>query len=870
MCAAQVMSVAAMTRKEVLQGLRQEGLSGRELVERHAALVDQALGERFHREGVPRGVTLIALGGYGRQELSPYSDIDILLLYEAGAAAVMEELTSALLYPLWDAGYEVGHSVRTIDEVLDFAAKDFIFQVALLDARFLAGNAVQYETMQQRYRQELLDHRRMDFASTLEDIRRQRWQRFGGHGYLLEPQLKEGRGGLRDFQSMLWLARAVFGINRVEELVDEGLLRTEEQTALIQAWEELLDLRNRLHWLSGRKNDQLSFEYQVELARELGFAEDGEILAVEHFMRRIYSHMHTIAGVGDLLFEHVRDLQPAEDSPLERQLEEGIVLRRGRLHLLWPEDVATRKHLLMRLFLHAARLDAPLHQRTWRLVRGALPLVDKRFRQSRRAARTFLELLHTTPAPAAALEAMLDTGFLTAYLPEFAHIEVLPQHDLYHIYTVDRHQLQTVTELTLLRQETPELFQAPVDAALLFLTALLHDIGKGRGGNHSLLGAEMSRDISARFGFDQARREGMAFLIQHHLLLPETALRRDLEDQDVIESLAGVIGTSQRLTMLYLLSMADSRATGPQAWTPWKASLMGELYWRVKARLEQAVPAGVQPEEAGAVSLPMQGVEWLRQQVLALLARQEELADMAGLVRILPAEYLLGNTPEGVLRHLEIRRRQSSRLAQQQVLLFPQPAAEGHWNLLMMSRDRPGLLAKFCGVLSLHNLNVLAAQISTWPDATVVDTVDVVPLNGVKPHDEDWIALERDLNLAVSYRLDLGFRLQRKRSHWHPHNGRRVQRIDFKVLVDNSLSQRQTVIEVHGADRPAALYQLAQIIADMGLNITMAKIATEVEQLIDVFYVTDRTGGKLEDPGQQEELRHMLLGIWEEEGAREG
>ncbi|OQX14900.1 MAG: [protein-PII] uridylyltransferase [Desulfobulbaceae bacterium A2] len=856
---------AAQSRKERLRQLRDEGLAGYELVRRHAALVDQALEERFRQQKVPDGVTLIALGGYGRRELSPYSDIDILLLYESGAAAVMEELTSALLYPLWDAGYEVGHSVRTVDEALDFAAEDFIFQVALLDARLLAGNRALFDTMVRRYREELLDHRRMDFARTLEDMRQQRWQRFGGHGYLLEPQLKEGRGGLRDFQSILWLARAVFGINCAEELVNEGLLRTDEQTELLQAWEGLLDLRNRLHWLSGRKNDQLSFEYQVELARELGFAEDGEILAVEHFMRRIYSQMHSVAVVGDLLFEHVRDLQPVDAGEAERQLEEGLVLRRGRLHLLRPEDLAGRKQLLMRLFFHAAQLDAPLHQRTWRMIRGILPLVDARFRSSRRVARSFLELLHTTPAPATALEAMLATGFLAAYLPEFAHIEALPQHDLYHIYTVDRHQLQTVTELTLLRQETPELFQPPTESALLFLAALLHDIGKGRGGNHSHRGAELSHAIAVRLGLDKGRQETLAFLIQHHLLLPETALRRDLEDQNVLASLARVIGSSDRLTMLYLLSMADSRATGPQAWTPWKASLMGELFWRVKARLEQGLPAGVHPE---AVPLPprAQGVEWLRQQVLELLAQRQELTGMTELARMLPAEYLLGNTPEAVLHHLEIRRREATRLAQQHVLLFPQPAAEGHWNLLLMSRDRTGLLAKFCGVLSLHNLNVLAAQIATWPDATVVDIIDVAPLNGVEPHDEDWIALERDLNLAVSYRLDLGFRLQRKRSHWHRHNGRRVQRIDFKVLVDNSPAQRQTVIEVHGADRPAALYQLAQIIADMGLNIAMAKIATEVEQLIDVFYVTERDGGKLIDPERQEELRRMILGIWQEEG----
>jgi len=844
------------SRRELLRELRSRGMGGRNLATAHAAEMDRYLKERLRHCQTTDEVALVALGGYGRGELCPHSDIDLLLLYQHRAAPIMEELTSALLYPLWDAGYEVGHSVRTVAETLHFAGEDVIFQIALLDARLLAGNAELYETMRHRCRDELLDQRRMDFASTLEELRRQRRLRYGGHGYLLEPQLKEGHGGLRDLQTMLWLSQAVFGIRDLEGLVDAGLLRPEEHRATREAWNGLLDLRIRLHWVSGRKNDQLLFEYQQELADELGYTESDGVLAVEHFMRRTYHLMQTIASTSNLLFEHVRDLRPVEAHDRERRLERGIVLRRQRLHLLWPEEISRRRIVLLRLFFQAAQVACPLHPRTWRMVRGAVSLVDKRFCASRPAARTFLALLATTPAPATALETMLDTGLLTAYLPEFSHIVALPQHDLYHIFTVDRHLLQTVTELTRLREEEPEFFRLLEAPEVLFLAALLHDIGKGRGGNHSLLGAELALAIARRLGLIDSARETLAFLIRHHLLLPETALRRDLEDEGIIASLAGTIGTLQRLTMLHLLSMADSRATGPQAWTPWKKSLMGELFLRLKSRLAHAATV---PPQADAT----QGVAWLRRQVLDRIQEQPALHPMAELADKLPAEYLLAHTPEQVLHHLEIRRREAPRLAQLQVLLFRRPAAEGHWSLFFMSRDQPGLLARICGVLCLHNLNVLAAQIATWPDATVADSMEVAfPHDGI-PTPEEWAALDRDLNLAAQGTLDIPGRLRAKSDRWHPRNGRQVQRLHYEVLIDNALSPQQTVVEVHGADRPAALYLMARILADLDLNISMAKIATEVEQLIDVFYVTTHDGGKLLDSSRQQELRRRILGIWD-------
>ena len=369
----------------------------------------------------------------------------------------------------------------------------------------------------------------------------------------------------------------------------------------------------------------------------------------------------------------------------------------------------------------------------------------------------------------------------------------------------------------------------------------------------------MVDEVARRLGWTEEERKCLAFLVRYHLYLPENALRRDLDDREFIQQAAELISDTDRLTMLYLLSIADSRATGPSAWSAWKATLLAELYLKVKACLEAGCTVGG-TDPSGEI----QGVSWLRQQVADRLQPGEQIG-MA--VDKLPADYLMSFTPEMVVHHLRLHRDQASVL-QQKVLLFPEDR-HGSWSLLMLSRDRKGLLAKLCGVLALHNLSVLAAQIFTWPDGTVVDVLDVVPVADSGFDEQDWQGLENDLNLAVNYRLDVSLQLYNKLQSASYRPKRQVQHLQKEVILDNDASRSFTVIEVYGGDSLGTLYHLTQTLSDFQLDIHRARIATEVEQLIDIFYVTGLDGSKVEESRQQEKIKHALLHVIadeEEEG----
>lgn len=845
------------TRQQELAEQWRQGLDGRELLHRHAALADAFIVEQFDRAQaageIPGQVAMVALGGYGRGELYPYSDIDLLLLHDQRAGEALQTAARALLYPLWDAGYEVGHSVRTVKEAVRFAREDFPFQVALLDARLVAGAAPLLEELRERYTTTILQGRRQQFVRAMEGWRAERRRRYGSHSFLLEPHIKEGTGGLRDIQAMHWVARGVFSLPDLEAVQGSGMLADTDRQAFERARSMLTRIRYGLHQQCRRKSDHLVLDYQQDLAAALGYEDSDGQRGVERFMREVYTHLQTVAVVTDLFFEHVLEILGMTGAASgERRLERAIAVRGGTVRLTAPEELGQRPYLLMRLFLQAGRTGLPLHHRTRQAVTAHLHLVDDGFRESRRVARIFCELLTASNEVFPVLEAMLATGLLTRYLPEFAAVESLAQHDLYHLYTVDRHQLQTVAELSGLRRDMAELCAEAGDLEVLFLAALLHDIGKGRQTDHSLLGAELVGAIGRRLQLSPTDCDLLAFLVRYHLYLPENGLRRDCTDREFIRQAAEVVGDVRRLTLLYLLTIADSRATGPSAWSNWKAGLVAELYLGVKTYLAAGGAAGDDHGESA-------GVRWLREQVMARLAGRTAAIDLA----TLPADYLLGFSPEEVVRHLGIHQEQAGRL-RQQVLLFAEPGEHG-WHLLIMGDDRPGLLAKFCGVLALHGLTVRSARIFTWPDGTVVDSLEVVPA-ALRDFDEmDWGRVERDLNLAINYRLDVGYRLQEKRQPrpWGP--ARPVQQAQLRVVLDNQTSARFTIVEVHAGDSPEILYQLAQTLADFDLTIHQARIATEVEQLIDVFYVRTATGGQLTDPEAMATLQAALLRLIGEE-----
>jgi [protein-PII] uridylyltransferase len=845
-----VVDVELRAKRDALEYLWRQGLSGQPLLHRHSQLIDDYLVSCFVNCPEAReGMSLVALGGYGRKELFPYSDIDLLLLHAPEAEERLGPVTEALFYPLWDAGLEVGHGVRTIDACLADARQDFFFQVALLDARHLAGSQPLFATMHQAFHRELIAGHRREFLQNMMRHRNERHQRYGMHSYQLEPHIKESRGGFRDIQAMIWVSHALFGLQELPAIEEAGLISPQEKEAFAQARDFLIKIRNRLHYLSGRKNDQLFFEYQVEMAKAFKYQDTRATLGVERFMQDIYRHLQTIATTTDLFFEHVDEtLGSPRPNPVEQTIEPGITVRQDRLHLTDQALLEKRPYLLMRLFAQAGKTGLEIHHRSRKIVTANLHLVDDRLRHSKRMAKAFFDVLENARDVLGVLSVMLDTGLLTAYLPEFEQIRALAQHDVYHVFTVDRHLLQTVAELKKLSlSKTP--FAGVESPQVLVLAALLHDIGKGHHEDHARRGSQLAAGVGKRLGLTEAETACLGFLVEKHLFLTVTALRRDLEDDAFIRQCAEQIQSPERLTMLYLLSIADAKATGPTAWTEWKGALLLEISLKIAHLLERQDT--VLPDKS-------QGAGWMLEQVRALMGK-EAPSDCG----ILPEEYLLSFPPEEVAHHLRLRPKLKN--GKQAIT---EPADHGlFWSVLVVAQDSTGLLAKICGTLALHGLNVVSAQIFTWEDGTVVDVLNVRPAAEQTYAEQDWPALGEDLNLALKNRLGLSHRLVEKfRTAFRGPGQKNVQAAP-RVVIDNMASEQYTIIEVFANDRPGLLYDITRTLADFELNIHRARISSDGDQVVDVFYTLDSFATKINSPSFQEEISKALLHIAENLGA---
>lgn len=853
------MNAGFRVQRDALQENWDESLDGREVLYGQSDAVDSYLKGCFGKidiDGVEDDVALVALGGYGRREFFPFSDIDIMILYKPSAKKRIREISDAVLYPLWDTGLDVGHGVRTVAESITHAREEYFFLVALLDARLVCGSKALFDQLVAKYRSKYIDGHRESFVEEMKEYRGDRRDRYGSHSYLLEPHIKEGRGGMRDIQAMMWTARVVFGLKGLGDIQDAGLLLADEKQEFREAREFLFKVRCALHYLAKRKNDQLYFEHQSDLAVVFGYKDTAGMLGVEQFMRDVYGALQTVTFTTDLFFDHVDEVLGIVGNGRkvkDKLIEKGIEIKAGKIHLTASRpDMRAKPQTLVRVFLAMSRTGLGLHHRSCKLISSYVGLITDKERTSPRLAKTFFTLLAEAKDILTVLSTMLETGLLAAIIPEYSRITRLAQHDLYHIYTVERHSLQAVAELHELLSNLNDIVKSVEELKVLYLAALLHDIGKGSGRDHSIEGAEVSKVVGKRFCFSQKECESLSFVVRYHLFIPENALRRDLNDAVFIKRCADTIGDLNQLTMLYLLSVADSKATGPSAWSDWKATLMEELYLKVYAHLDHS-HGGVHDVTAHEE----QGVEWLREQVRKQLEGHKELRiDQESL----GADYVLTFSPEIIVDHVLTQRDNYQRIRQKSLIVADEDGGEDNgWQLLIMTVDRHGLLAKICGVMTLNNLTVSKAQIFTWDDGTVVDVIDVRPTDGLSFAERDWEGLNQHLDLAIEHRMGLSHRLYTKLSSGLGGRKQIVGDVASKVVIDNDASEAYTVIEVYAPDTLGQLYYVAQSMADFGINIHKAYIATEVEQLIDVFYVLDSQGAKIVDEEFCREINQGIL-----------
>ena len=815
-----------------------------DFLEEHTKIIDNFVRNTFDaciptQQG--SNTALIALGGYGRRELFPYSDIDLMLVYENAKESHISCLTEGIFYPLWDSGMETGHSVRTPEQCLHDVEKDFFLKVSILDARLICGDEELFSELISVFESESIEGRRKEFVKELILQRKERHRRFGSHAYLLEPNIKEGRGGLRDMQTMLWASKALLGIHDFKGLEEAGLLLEEERNTLEDAREKLFSLRNRLHMASKRKNDRLYFEYQEELFKAMGRYSSSGMTAAEGLVKEVQGYMQRIAIISDTFFEHMEEVltppMPHED---DKPLETGIAVKNGKIQLTDPSIINKHPHILMKLFVHSAKTGLPVHYDSRRKVKSGLHLLRKEQLRSKRMIKAFFEILEGPKNSLTTLEAILETGILQAFIPEFSNVSCLVQHDVYHVNTVDRHLLETVAALHNIHPEKKKIFDDLKNPRILYLAALIHDIGKGQGKDHSESGARLAEKIGKRLQLSQEEVSTLSFLVKKHLFLMLTALTRDLDDELFVIKCARDIKDIDSLNMLYLLSIADAMATGPSAWNEWKGALLSEFYLKILHLLQRS--DFLDPDKEKAVA-------WMKEQVLKEMGKVGE-----EILEILPEEYLLSFTPQAIKSHMILK----NDLTDSNILVVPKKRGE-YWSTLFMAKDRTGLLSKIFGVLAMHNLHVLSASIFTLKDDTALDVMDIKPAFSNHESASDWDQIKKDISMAIQDRLGIEHRLADKNFIYEKNIPSFCVRSDVKVVFDNISSDFHSIIEVHARERAGLLYNITKTLAEFGINIHKARIGTQDDRIIDVFYVLDRFGEKIEEQAFLQEIEASLI-----------
>ena len=786
-------------------------------------------------------VCLMAVGGYGRAELAPHSDIDLLLLYSASKKEDLPPLVEKILYPLWDLGLEVSCSSRSINECLKMAQSDLHIKTSMIDGRYLDGEYEFFRNLHRLFTKNVLHRKVRKLAESLANDLRLRYHKYEDAAYALEPNIKEGEGGLRDFQAGRWIIRAKYKTDRWDSILFPDHSRQLEKSVAF-----LWTVRNQLHVLSGRRQDDLTFEFQEKIAPILGFRPGPE--GVEEMMRQYHLSTQRISNFAqDILDRVLRDPSPLKKTLSflqRRKIDEHFAVANGEIHLLDPVAFKRDPTQLMSLFAHCQAYQAKMDFRVEEAVMEALPFVDDLFRNSKKVNETFFSILKKGKGLATLLRKMHELGLLFRFLPEFSEIAGRIHYDLYHVHPVDVHSILAVEELEKLKKGSYE-NEAPLLTSLvreveqpeiLFLVTLLHDIGKSTDGDHSVAGAEMIQRIGARMGLSSEDIEWAGFLVRQHLLMVKTALRRDLHDEQVILRFANEIKTLHQLKMLYLLTFADIKAVGGDAWTSWKNILLMELFLKTSHFFEKnAVP---EPLIRG-----MDRIKRLQESLPPEIISEYE--------DHLPDRYLSCYATEEITHHIEMARS----LGKESLLVEWKVEKETQAKVTVCTRDRYGLFSKITGSMFLNRLNILEAQIHTWGNGVALDTFWVE--DSTKEIERRLLQLKKDLKEILDGKASIkNLLLKRKES-----NGIKqkiIPRVAGEAKINNQDSDFFTIVEVTGENRLGVLYEMTEALTDFGCDIHFARISTLGNRIVDVFYVQDEWGEKIIEKNKVDQLKRTV------------
>jgi [protein-PII] uridylyltransferase len=847
------------------------GASGSEITAALTSAMDDLLRALFyyadaqHNQRAPKlnqKLAVVARGGYGRGELNPQSDVDLLFLHDYKRGPYAEIVTEIMLHALWDAGLIVGHGVRTAKESVRLANEDLKEKTAILDARFLCGDEKLYAELDKLLIAEVLN-RNQDkfFAAKLEESRKRHAQ-YGDSIYLLEPQIKEGEGGLRDLHTAMWLAKVKYKVHSLEELVQKAVITEPEAAEVIEARDFLWRVRNSLHFLTGRHFDQITFELQERIEPIFGLKPEEGQAAGSALMRAYYQHASTIHRFAEGLIARVIENSPGgrffRRTPT-RRIRPGVIVQ-GSLLSIAEHDFFKRDPLeLIKIYADCQAQDVSLSGSTYQLVRDNLGLIDDDMRKDPRVAEALMTILSARQRVADTLEAMHLSGVLGAIIPEFGNLYARVLHDLYHIYTVDRHSLVAVRELERLRtgefkDPTPLLTEVARELPhlpLVFLALLLHDIGKGHGHDHHERGASLTAEVSQRLGLNNEEIDLVVFLVRNHLMMSQVAQKGDLDDRTTVAEFARTVGSIDRLKALYLLTYADMRAVAPKVYNNWRDMLLSDLYLRALKVLEQG------DREAADPARRLATVKASVRDFLLFAAAPE--ADVKAFLDEMPDRYFFTVPEDDIPLHFELMRSLDDRPLVCRTRHFPELEFS---EFIVVTRDQPGLFAMIAGALTANNLNILSARITTRSNGIAMDVFRVSHQMGeasMALEDDRWLRVEHDLERVITGRQDIAA-LVASAHHVQSAGRKFVRHVPTEVTVDNRTSEQFTVIDVFTQDRVGLLFAITHTLFRLGLRIHLARISTNADQALDVFYVSDREGGqKIEDLDRMRELRAALL-----------
>ena len=870
---------AIRERRQVLHQRLLQGGTGAEVVESFADFIDAILIARYRtvaRKADPKGAAgmqrccLVAVGGYGRRELAPHSDIDVMILHQVSGSDVVAFLSKELFHHLWDLGFQVGHSVRSITECINVAETDLPARTSLMESRFLAGNTQIFHDFHRRFARRILGRRADQFIQQKLEERHREYAKFGETVYLLEPNIKKSKGGLRDLHLLQWVGMAKYQATTIQELANRGLLAHQDYLALLEAREFLWRVRSFMHFEAGRAQEILSFEEQIRLASQFGFSDQPHLLAVEQFMQAYYRQTN---GLHDRCMRFVDRMRGVSwwnsfACLWKTSLVEGCFRISGN-RLTIPDDklvkVFDSPEHVVRLFGLAQSRNLRIDSQIVDELNHHLESIPNESFHTPTVSRMFREILSGPGSIADTLECMHRARLLEKLIPAFTRVRGLMQFNQYHKYTVDEHSLLAVRQAVLLGREPGLLGRVYGEIRqkdLLHLALLLHDLGKGRPEDHSEAGKVIAQKTSHRLGLDQQEARTLEFLVYKHLLMAKTAFHRDLHDDKVILNFVREVKTPEVLKKFLIMTVADIAAVGPDVMNKWKEALLIELYTRTMAEVSGGRESTDGPGKLRKLAEEIEGliVNPSRDPFEVQTSRSLQGLDIGWI------EAQLAEFPNRYLSSTPVRR-MCDHLATIRNLRPNEPIVEGYFNgelkiceysLVTHEEVKPGIFMNVTGVLAAMGLQVLDAQIITRNDGIVLDTFSVSDpdYDGQPPASRLETVGRRIVEVLKGQEsVDQVVKRSRRVTFGRPFP---TGRHPTDVQIDNETSDHYTIIDVFADDKQGLLYVIGRTMFELGLSIHVARIGTRLDQVVDVFYVTGKTGSKVEDPGVCETIRQKI------------